>query len=181
MNQYLLYSCETKRLRFRPVSHSDFFEWLPFFADDRAWKHWSGERQSPEEECHKWYARQAERYSNNLGGMNALIHKQSGKLVGHAGLLVQEVDGQPELEVAYSILPQYWHQGYATEAARACRDFAFNHRLADSLISIITLTNIASQRVALRNLMKPEKETLYRGNRVLIFRVSRQDTISWKS
>ncbi len=176
--KYLVHPLETKRLWFRAVSLADFNDWLPFFADARAWQHWPGERLAPEEECRKWYARQAERYASNLGGMNALADKSTGKLVGHAGLLVQEVDGVTELEVAYSILPRYWGLGFATEAAIACRNFAFANHLAGSLISIIALSNTASQKVARNNGMKPEKETLYRGHRVFIFRVHKTDIVS---
>ena len=50
--------------------------------------------------------------------MNALIDKANGKLAGMCGLLIQEVDGIRELEVAYAMLPQYRNKGLATEAAK---------------------------------------------------------------
>lgn len=56
-------------------------------------RHWIAEFKSPEIECEQWYDTQFYRYRNDLGGMNALIEKQTGKLLGHCGLLVQEVDG----------------------------------------------------------------------------------------
>ncbi|MFD0681467.1 MULTISPECIES: GNAT family N-acetyltransferase [unclassified Paenibacillus] len=45
----------------------------------------------------------------------------------------------------------YWHKGYATEAAIACKEYAFSVLNANRVYSIIRDTNIASQKVAVRN------------------------------
>jgi len=161
----------SERLRFEAVDRSQYDQWLPFFKDPSTSVHWVEARELPEIACAKWYDKQLWRYANNRGGMNALVEKASGKLVGYAGLLVQVVDGISELEIAYSLLPAFWNKGYATEAARQCRDFAFTHRLAPSLISIISLTNLPSQKVARNNGMAIDKQTEYHRNKVFIFRV----------
>ncbi len=172
-NPYLLDGYLTDRLLFRPVRQEDFAQWLPFFQDPATHAHWIADLESPETECRKWYDKQFFRYANQLGGMNALIDRQTGSLTGHCGLLVQTVDGKTELEIGYSLLPACWHRGFASEAAQACKQFAFDRKLADSLISIISLTNQASAQVAIRNGMVIDRETDYAGNRVNIFRVYR--------
>jgi RimJ/RimL family protein N-acetyltransferase len=169
--KYLLTNQETERLYFREVMPADVDQWMPFFTDPRTHLYWPEGRGKPEEECKKWYEKQHYRHLNDLGGMNALIEKASGALVGHAGLLVQEVDGQTELEVAYSLLPAYWHRGYAIEAAMKCKAFAFAMDFAPSLISIISITNLPSQKVAVKNGMHIEKQTVYKGIPVYIFRI----------
>lgn len=169
--KYLLKGGETGRLLFREIRTTDFDEWLVFHKDPSASLHWVEEKDSPEEECKKWYDKQFLRYKNGRGGMNALIEKQSGRFIGHCGLLVQTVDGNTELEIAYSLLPAYWNKGYASEAAIQCKDFAFDKKLAASLISIISITNIPSEKVALKVGMKRDKQTVYNGNRVNIFRI----------
>lgn len=168
---YLLEGQQTERLMFRKISERDFNDWLKFFQDPNTSLHWIEERDTPEIACIKWYQKQQWRYDNNKGGMNALIEKSSGRLIGHCGLLVQSVDGITELEVGYSLLPEFWNKGYAFEAAHRCKEYAFQNNFSDSLISIISLTNLPSQKVALKNGMTVEKETLYHGNRVFIFRV----------
>ncbi len=172
---YLLNDQETERLIFHKIQESDFTQWLEFFKDPRASEHWIEEKETPEIECAKWYKKQFWRYENDKGGMNALIEKASGKLVGHCGLLVQTVDNIIELEIGYSFLPEFWNKGYASEAAKYCRDFAFKNNLADSLISIISITNMPSQNVALKNGMRVEKTTMYNENRVNIFRIHKND------
>jgi RimJ/RimL family protein N-acetyltransferase len=173
--KYLLENEETTRLQFRKINDSDFDNWLEFFKDPSSFEHWAGEYEKPEIECKKWFDRQAERYKNNEGGMNALIEKQSGKLTGYAGLLIQTVDEKTELEVAYSLLPDFRNRGYATEAVRKCRDYAFENNFADSLISIISLTNAPSAKVAIKNEMKLEKQAVYKENKVNIFRIYKPD------
>ncbi len=173
--KFLLDRMETERLHFRKIDPSDFAVWLDFFKDPSSFQHWVTEKKSPEVECENWYNKQFNRYANDEGGMNALVEKASGKLIGHAGLLIQQVDGIAELEVAYSLLPEGRNRGYATEAARKTMDVAFQKNYVPSLISIISNTNIASINVATKNLMKADKQTIYHQNHVTIFRITKNE------
>lgn len=169
--KFLLEGQESERLMFRKISERDFNDWLKFFQDPNTSRHWVEERETPEIACKKWYQKQLWRYDNDNGGMNALVEKSSGMLIGHCGLLVHSVDGISELEIGYSLLPEFWNKGYAFEAARYCKEYAFQNSFSDSLISIISLTNLPSQKLAIKNGMTVEKETVYHGNRVFIFRI----------
>ena len=173
--KYLLENQETARLKFRKITNSDFNSWLEFFKHPSSFEHWIAQLGEPDVECKKWFDRQAERYEKNEGGMNALIEKQSGELIGYCGLLVQTVDQKRELEVGYSLLPDFRNKGYATEASRKCIDFAFGNNFADSLISIVSLTNTPSANVAIKNGMKIEKQAVYKENQVNIFRIYKSD------
>jgi len=168
----LLTGEETGRLYFRKIAWSDFDTWLPFYHNPDATKYWEGLPQDPKIACQQQFDKIFERYEKNLGGMNALISKDSDTLIGICGLLVQVVDEIQELEIGYSVLPEHWRKGYAYEAAHKCKLFAFENQLADSLISIIHVDNLPSQKVALKNGMVPEKRTDYKNNPVSIFRVN---------
>ncbi|MGC4035038.1 MAG: GNAT family N-acetyltransferase [Chitinophagaceae bacterium] len=173
--KYLLSGQETKHLLFRKISESDFDAWLEFHKDPQTSIHWLSEKELPEIECRKWYDYQFQRYDTDKGGMNALIEKTSGKLVGHCGLLVQVVDDKTELEIGYSLLRAFWNKGYASEAAIKCRDYAFENNFSESLISIISLSNLPSEKVAIRNGMKIDKQTYHRGNAVNVFRITMRE------
>ena len=172
--KYLLDGEETSRLRFRMIEQSDFDYWLPFFEEPESFRYWDAKLESPKVECRRWYDKQFGRYNQDKGGMNALIEKSSGTLIGHCGLLVQRVDNVIELEIGYSLLPSFWNMGFATESALKCRDVAFVQNYSPSLISIISLKNTQSARVAEKNGMTIDKQTVYYDNSVNIFRIKRE-------
>ena len=172
MSEYLLEHQQTERLYFRKVVPEDFDTWLPFFHNPESTQFWEGLPQNPVEACRQQFDRTFERYEKNLGGMNALILKENNSLIGLCGLLVQEVDEKTELEIGYSVLPAYWRKGFAFEAAYQCKSYAKEKVFTDSLISIIHIDNIPSQKVALKNGMTLDTTTTYKNNPVHIFRVS---------
>jgi len=59
-----------------------------------------------------------------------------------------EVDGTRVAELGYDFRSDYWNQGFATEAASAVRDYAFEVLRLPQLISFIRVKNTASQRVS---------------------------------
>lgn len=172
MAKYLLEGAQTQRLHFRRFAPEDFDKWLPFFQDPSSTRHWEGIPSDPETACREQFHRIFERYDKDLGGMNALIHARSGELLGMCGLLVQDVDGERELEIGYSLLPNARGQGYATEAGSFCRDAAFERGWATSLISIIHTSNEPSMQVAARLGMQRRNRTRYRENPVWIYSIS---------
>lgn len=169
----ILEGLQTARLKFRSLSMEDKKALMEFFNSPEALKYFTTIPPG-EQSCIMWIQRQLDRYSNDGYGLCAIEDKVSGKLLGMCGLLKQEVDGETELEVGYSFLPTSWGKGYASEAAIACKEFAFENNMSDSIISIIHIDNIPSQKVAIRNGMKKEKETIWRELPVFIFRVGRR-------
>ena len=77
-----------------------------------------------------------------------MVLKASGELIGDCGLARQSVDGLDEIEIGYHVRRDLWGQGYAPEAAAACRDYGFKRLGAERLISLIRPENLPSQRVA---------------------------------
>ncbi|MEG2081584.1 MAG: GNAT family N-acetyltransferase, partial [Oscillospiraceae bacterium] len=70
------------------------------------------------------------------------------------GLTLQDYNDEKVVEIGYLFQKAYWHNGYAIEAASACKEYAFSVLDVDEVFSIIRDSNIPSQNVAKRNGMK---------------------------
>lgn len=169
---YLLENEETDRLLFRKIAATDYTTWLPFHQNSKSSKYWKGLPKNPKVACTQQFETIFKRYEDGTGGMNALINKKTGTLVGLCGLLVQVVDEQKELEIGYSILPEYWGLGYATEAAKKCKQVVFEKQWAAELICIIQIHNLPSRKVALQLEMTLRNTTTYKNNPVHIFSIT---------
>lgn len=171
---YLNIRLESERLVTRPVTKDDVDQWVEFFSEKEAVQFFPDTGfKSNQERAAEWIDRQIDRYNTNTYGLQAIIDKHTNELIGQCGLLIQVVDGQTELEVGYHILKKYWGQGFAPEAARLFIDYAFAHGLAESVISIIDIRNINSRKVAQKNGLELEKQTLWKNLKVEIYRISR--------
>jgi RimJ/RimL family protein N-acetyltransferase len=81
-------------------------------------------------------------------GMWAVELRDTGEFVGRIGL--HRPEGWPDLELGWMLMPDQRRHGYATEGARAARDFAFDELSAQRLVSLIRIDNGASERIARR-------------------------------
>lgn len=161
----------SERLRFRRPVMDDHLWWMEYINNAEAIRFMPFTLGS-EADARGFIQRSLDRMAADGSCLNVVSERASGKPVGMIGLLTQEVDGTPELEVGYHLLPSAWGRGYATEAAMACKDFARQHALATSVISLIDHANIKSQAVAKRNGMVFGKDTVHRGTPAMVFRVT---------
>lgn len=140
---------ETKRLYLRELTSSDFGALCKILQDEETMYAYEGA--FSDAEVREWLDRQISRYQTWGFGLWAVVLKECDELIGQCGLTMQPWKDKELLEVGYLFRRGYWNRGYAVEAAKACRDYAFSVLDADEVCSIIRDTNIASQNVALRN------------------------------
>jgi len=173
---------QTERLITRFLQPEDYKIWIPFLADKECTQFipYYGVDDSEERAKHL-IDKQLGRYRENKYGLQLLIDKSNNEPVGMCGLLLQDVEGKPELEVGYHLLKEHWGKGYATEAAQAFKDFGFDHQQADSIVSMIDVGNTKSQQVALRNGMFPEPVFRWQGFEINIYRIIKEDWLKTKS
>jgi ribosomal-protein-alanine N-acetyltransferase len=103
----------------------------------------------------------------------ATVEKRTGRLVGRCGLLAWDLGGRKETEVGYLIARAHWGLGYATEAARAVRDYGFDRLGFDRLISLVRHANATSQRVAIKNDMRHERDVMIGDVPAMLFAIER--------
>ena len=88
-------------------------------------------------------------------------------------MLPWTIEGQYDVEVAYTIAEEYWGQGLGSEAAQAILNYGFETLNLSRLICLIDAENIASQRVAEKLGMAFEKERWDEIGPFLIYSITR--------
>lgn len=137
---------ETARLILRPPRAGDFEAWAAIAQDEQVMRHLGGVYGRFE----AWKRFLACVGAWHIQGFNgfAVIEKSSGHWVGRAGPL--HPDGWPGDEIGWTFAREAWGKGYATEAATAAIDWAFDVLGWTQIIHCIDADNIASQAVARR-------------------------------
>lgn len=140
---------ETERLYLREMDQGDFDSLCQILQDEDTMYAYEGA--FSDIEVQEWLDKQFFRYKKWHFGLWAVILKETDKMIGQCGLTMQPWKDTEVLEIGYLFNKLYWHKGYATEAAKACKKYAFEVLKADEICSIIRDTNTASQNVAIRN------------------------------
>ena len=140
---------ETNRLYLREMEQSDFNSLCKFLQDIEVM--YAYEHAFSNDEVQAWLDNQIRRYKQYGFGLWAIIKKDTNECIGDCGLTYQEFNGKEVLEIGFHLQKKFWHQGFATEVAIACKEYAFNNLKANEVFSIIRDNNIPSQKVAIRN------------------------------
>jgi ribosomal-protein-alanine N-acetyltransferase len=150
---------ETGRLRLRPLAPADAVALNDIQSDPAHMRFYPHPLSL--QETRAWIDRTLERYERDGFGLLAVEDRETGAFLGNVGPVVQRVDDVDEVELGWSITPARARQGIATEAAIACRDWAFSVTPVDHLISLVMPANTPSRGVALKLGMTPWKDVLW--------------------
>ena len=71
----------------------------------------------------------------------------SGNLIGQIGLQPAEVEAERVIEVGWSVAPEHWGEGFATEAARVSLEWGFERAGLREIVSFAMVENAPSLRV----------------------------------
>jgi [ribosomal protein S5]-alanine N-acetyltransferase len=149
---------ETPRLVLRHLVPTDLDALFALYRDPEMRRYYpdgTRTRAETEEELH-WHREGRPEFPGL--GLWATVERCSGAFLGRCGLLPQQVDGRPEVELAYMIDKTRWREGFATEAARAITDHARTALHLSRLICFVTPGNDASAGVAKKVGMVFERE-----------------------
>ncbi|RHW43314.1 N-acetyltransferase [Neobacillus notoginsengisoli] len=97
------------------------------------------------EDALTWIARQLENFNADKSYEFAMTNKETGELVGAIALTNNQRFQHGE--IAYWVGEEYWGLGYATEAAQAIIQFAFNEKQYHKVFARCFSSNPASGRV----------------------------------
>jgi ribosomal-protein-alanine N-acetyltransferase len=162
-SRYPMTVLKTERLVLRQFRHSDAVSMNSVFGDPEVMLFGDGTKSL--DWVRGWIGRRIAEYREDAGiGVWAIVERSGEEAIGYGGLFFfEDVCGEPETEIGYRLARSYWGRGYATEAARAVRDYAFNTLNHSRLISMIDPENAASIRVAEKLGMSYEKDVTFDG------------------
>jgi RimJ/RimL family protein N-acetyltransferase len=161
---------QTERLVLRPYRTDDLDELAAMFADPEHMRWYPAP--FTREETQTWIERQLARYQENGFGL-FLVEEREGGFAGTVGPTVQDVEGQPLVELGWHIRPGLKGRGYAVEAGDASRAWAFANLDIDHVISLIRPENTGSNRVAEKLGFQVDRETVRAGFRHFVYRSDR--------
>jgi len=139
----------TMRLELRELTHDDLPATRDIVCDEQTMYAWNGAWS--EEENLAGLEKQIRGYREDGFGRWAVVLKETGKVIGVCGLQWCDTDQDSVLEIGYLFNRAYWGNGYAAEAAIACKRYAFDVLKVDEVFSLVRDTNLASINVAIRN------------------------------
>jgi len=141
-------SIETERLIIRNYHEGDLEALADLLGDAETMAFWP--RPFTREEAAVWLGRNIERRESSIYGRRAVILKATGALIGDAGVVRAELDGEERDDLGYIIHREYWGRGYASEAARALASHYLYAQRLPALFANMPHDHVASQRVAER-------------------------------
>jgi RimJ/RimL family protein N-acetyltransferase len=121
------------------------------------------------DQTREWMQRKRRLHHENGFSHWAVERREDNRLIGVCGIVFQELPEGRFPEVGYRFARDVWGRGFATEAAGACLEWAWEHKNWGLVTAIIEPANRRSVRVAERIGMRPGWETTYFQRNVTIY------------
>jgi ribosomal-protein-alanine N-acetyltransferase len=144
---------DTERLVIRSIEEADAEGLHRIFSDPEAMRFIPGGAFDDMARVHRSIARSREREQKTGLTLWAVADKATGEFMGQCGVVpvdgkgpVDAPGGTP-IELVYHFARPFWGKGYATEAARAVAEYAFEALRLARLLGLTFPENRASQRV----------------------------------
>jgi RimJ/RimL family protein N-acetyltransferase len=184
---------KTDRLVLRPWRRDDVRAYSRILQDPDVMRHWgSGMRFRIKRTVANLVARVSDiearhalvamdrHWRKHRFGLWALEERESGALLGNAGLTV--LDGwtgeSANIEVGWLLARSAWGRGYAVEAGRASLEFAFDVRRLPRIVSVAFTSNWRSERVMQNLGLRPAGRMRWKGDEVVWYGMDRD---AWNS
>lgn len=137
----------TLRLSLRPWRDSDSTPFAELNADPRVMEYFPSCLSRVESDAMAQRLQQA--IDANGWGFWAVEQQHDSRFIGFVGLQDQpnRFSFSPCVEIGWRLAYDSWGQGYATEAAHRCLQFAFDDLELAEIVSFTTHANTRSQRV----------------------------------
>lgn len=136
----------TERLLLRAFTADDFESYAEMMSHPEVTRHLGDGRALTRVEAWRQMAMFIGHWAIRGFGLWAVEERATGRFIGRIGCL--EPEGFPTFEIAYTLTPSAWGNGYAREGAAAALRYARVELQRTNIASIIRPANLASISVA---------------------------------
>lgn len=154
---------QSKRLVIRPYTPEDVQKLYVILSDQETMAFWPKPFTLPQVE--DWVQKRGmDKYGDGIGRCGVFL-KETGELIGDAGIVNQLLDSKPEYDLGYIIHAKYWGYGYGGKAAAEIMRYGFEELRLPRLCANMPVDHISSRKVAEKLGMQLEKEFINTRNR----------------
>lgn len=159
----------TERLALSRIRADELPDYVAFYRNEQTVATLGGVRTA--EWMQEWLDRQLEHWEHNRYGLWTMRLRASGAFIGRGGLRLVNIEGTPEVELGYGLLPDYWGQGLAAEMSREALRLGFGVLGLPSIVSFTLPTNLRSRRVMEKAGLQFERDILWADLPHVLYRV----------
>jgi RimJ/RimL family protein N-acetyltransferase len=164
---------ETARLRAEPIGPEHRAGLIAMLGDERVGATLGGVAEPAAVEAH--IAGERAHWDEYGFGWYAFLDRETGALVARGGPHRRHVAGNDEVEIGWTVMPERWNQGFATELGEASLDVAFGPLALTDVVSFTLPHNHASRRVMEKLGFAYERDTDYKGWPHVLYRLRASD------
>lgn len=163
---------QTPRLNLRPIKRSDLDAFHQLVIDPEVRRFLCDDQILSREQVIDWIEISHTLFRSNHFGLWAVFPRHEKELIGFCGFWYFHTP--PELELVFGVAPDYWNQGFATEAAEAVMKYGFDRLQFDRIASSADAPNLASVRVMQKLGMSWVRRSTVNGSELVHYSIAQE-------
>jgi ribosomal-protein-alanine N-acetyltransferase len=164
---------ETERLQMRKFTRDDLKWLIEMRTRPEVYKYLGGTRLQNPEKISERLDFYIDCYDKFGFGTCAMLWKQTGEPIGFSGL--QPLENTGEIEVGYTLAPEYWRRGLGYECAMGWLDYGFNVGGLERIVAVAIKENTGSWKIMEKCGMHFEDEREHYGLPVVYYAISKHE------
>lgn len=163
---------ETDRLLHKKFTPDDLDSLIEMRSDKDVMKYLGGKKmQNPEslKERLKFYI---SCYDRQIG-LQAIIWKETGEMIGWSGL--QPLEDSDEIEVSYGMVKKFWGMGIGFETALIWLKYGFEQLKLEKIVAVADEENVGSWRIMEKLGMNFRNKEDHYGMECVVYEISKDE------
>ena len=164
---------ETERLKMRKLTREDLPWLIAMRTRPEVYEYLGGTRMQNPESIAKRLEFYLECYEKVGFGSCLMIWKETGEAIGCSGL--QPLEDTGEIEIGYTLQPEFWGKGIGYECAFGWLDYGFKTLGLERIVAIAVKENVGSWRIMEKCGMSYEGDREHYGLPVVYYSINKEE------